>query len=395
LTTTASFGGRFGAPEVTGVLEGRGLGVRNLLAGVAVRDGEVRIRLAGDTARIERFVVRAGDGQLTVAGDASIGSAPQARLALRAERFQLLGRVDRRLVTSGRADLTLQPKRVAVDGQFVVDEGLFDASRSDAPSLDADVVIRSDDALQPDAAVRRAPPPERQVDVAVQVDLGEQLRVRGRGLDTLLAGRLRVTAPAGRLAVAGTVRTVGGSYAAYGQKLTIERGRISFSGPVDNPRLDVLALRPNLDVEVGVSITGTAQAPRVRLHTVPDMSDSHKLSWLVLGRDPGGLDRADTALVQRAAFALLAGENASPDDSLIRRFGLDTFSLRESDGEVRETIVSVGKQLSSRWYVGYERGVNATVGTWQLIYRVAQRLTLRLQAGTDAAFDAIWTWRVP
>ena len=45
------------------------------------------------------------------------------------------------------------------------------------------------------------------------------------------------------------------------------------------------------------------------------------------------------------------------------------------------------------WYVGYERGINATTGTWQLIYRVAQRLTLRAQAGEDSALDAIWTWR--
>jgi translocation and assembly module TamB len=125
------------------------------------------------------------------------------------------------------------------------------------------------------------------------------------------------------------------------------------------------------------------------------MSDADKLSWLVLGRDPGGLDRSDTALVQQAAFALLGGEGQTPDNSLIRRFGLDTLSLRESDGEVRQTIVTIGKQLSSRWYIGYERGVNTTVGTWQLIYRIAQRFTLRLQSGLEDAIDAIWTWRVP
>jgi translocation and assembly module TamB len=55
--------------------------------------------------------------------------------------------------------------------------------------------------------------------------------------------------------------------------------------------------------------------------------------------------------------------------------------------------VSLGKQLSRRWYVGYERGVNATTGTWQLIYRLAQRVTVRAQSGSDSALDAIWTWR--
>ena len=53
----------------------------------------------------------------------------------------------------------------------------------------------------------------------------------------------------------------------------------------------------------------------------------------------------------------------------------------------------LGKQLSRRWFVGYERGVNSTTGTWQLIYRVARRFTLRAQAGNDNAVDVIWSWR--
>ena len=43
--------------------------------------------------------------------------------------------------------------------------------------------------------------------------------------------------------------------------------------------------------------------------------------------------------------------------------------------------------------VGYERGLNTTLGTWQLIYRVAQRVTVRAEAGGDNAVDVIWTWR--
>ncbi|MEO7246115.1 MAG: translocation/assembly module TamB domain-containing protein, partial [Rubrivivax sp.] len=200
LTTTASFGGRFGAPEVTGVLEGRGLGVRNLLEGVAVRDGEVRVRLAGETARIERFVAHAGEGQLTVSGGATLGADPQARLTLQAERFQVLGRIDRRVIASGNADLTLSRSKIGLDGRFQVDEGLFDLTHSGAPTLDADVVVvrRGDRAAEFDVTARRAPPPpDRDIDVAVQVDLGDALRVRGRGIDTLLTGRLRVTAPKG------------------------------------------------------------------------------------------------------------------------------------------------------------------------------------------------------
>ena len=230
--------------------------------------------------------------------------------------------------------------------------------------------------------------------VALQVDLGDELKLRGRGLDTRLRGSLALSSPGNRMAVNGSVSTQAGSYDAYGQKLAIERGVLSFNGAADNPRLDILALRPNLDLRVGVLVSGSAQNPRVRLFSEPEMSDTDKLSWLVLGRAPEGLGRTDTALLQRAALALLAGEGQGLDKTLLANIGLDEFSVRQIEtGEVKDTVVTLGKQLSRRWYVGYERGVNSTTGTWQLIYRVAQRLTVRAQAGDDNALDAIWTWR--
>lgn len=403
LRTGAALGGSFGAPEITGEMTGSKLALRNLLQGVDVRDGELAITLRGNQATIERFVVKGGSGELRLAGGARLGSEPSARLQLDAERFQVLGRFDRRIVASGNAVLVLAPQALQLDGKFRVDEGLIDFSRSDAPSLDSDVQVRGGRAAaaasaaaeaEAVAASRSNDSPPRNTRVALQVDLGEQLKLRGRGLDTQLRGNLALSTPGGRLAVNGSVRTEAGSYAAYGQKLAIERGVLAFTGATENPRLDILALRPNLDLRVGVQVSGSAQNPRVRLFSEPEVSDTEKLSWLVLGRAPEGLGSTDTALLQRAALALLAGESEGPAGKLLSNFGLDEFSLRQIEsGEVRDTVVSLGKQLSRRWYVGYERGVNATTGTWQLIYRVAQRFTVRAQAGEDNALDAIWTWR--
>lgn len=395
LRTSASIGGRFGAPEYTGEVRGTGLAVRNFLEGVNVTDGDVAIALQGTTARIDRFTARAGNGSAKLEGNATLGEAPKALLKLSAERFQVLGRVDRRIVASGQAQLVLDRENLALDGRFAIDEGLFDFSRSDAPRLSDDVVVvRGKQADAEAAAVANGtPPPERKVKLDLQVTLGDNLRLRGRGIDTALRGELRVTSPGSRLALAGTVRAENGTYQAYGQKLAIERGLITFNGPLENPRLDIEATRPNTDVRVGVLVSGTALNPRVRLFSEPEMSEMDKLSWLVLGRGNEGLGRTETALLQRAAMALLAGESGG-SDRFTQMIGLDDVSLRQqSDGDTRETVIALGKQLSRRWYVGYERSLNATTGTWQLIYRVARRFTLRAQAGNDNSVDVIWTWR--
>lgn len=416
LQVSAGISGRFGAPELTGSLTGSGLTVRNFLEGVNVRDGEVAIALQGTTARIERFTARAGDGQVVLTGNAALGDSPQARLQLKADRFQLLGRVDRRIVASGSATLRMDPKRLAVDGSFKVDEGLVDFSRGDAPTLSSDVVVLR---TARDEAARRAAPdpsrppgsagkpagsaakaaaakrdPQRQVALNIGIDLGDELRLRGRGIDTGLAGQLRITSPAGEPLLHGTIRTVGGTYNAYGQKLVIDRGQIIFGGEIGNPRLDILATRANSDVRVGVTVTGQAQNPRVRLYSEPEMSETDKLSWLVLGRSSDTLGRTDTALLQRAALALVSGEGEGKGDQLTRKLGLDELSFRQRDaGDVSSTVLSLGKQLSSRWYIGYEQGLNNAVGGFQLIYRIAQRFTLRAQTGTDNSIDLTWSLR--
>ncbi len=370
LRTQAQLSGTLGQPQLTGDVSGSRIAVRNLLQGINVSDGTLAVRLEGDRARIEQLSVKSGEGTLSVTGEAELGRQPTARLDVVAQRFRVIGRVDRNAVVSGQAQLRLSRERGQLDGRFTIDEGLFDASRSDAPSLDDDVTV-----LRPGEEPRARgdeASPRRNFALNLELDLGERLRVRGRGLDTGLRGDLKLTTPGNRLAIHGSIRTEQGTYAAYGQKLEIERGIVSFVGPPDEPRLDILALRPNIDVRVGVAITGNVQAPRVRLYSEPDMGETEKLSWLVLGRAPDGLGRSDTALLQRAAVALLSGEGEGPTDQLLNRLGIDDVSLRQGDTDMRETVVSLGKQLSRRWYLGYERGVNATTGTWQLTYRIAQ-----------------------
>ncbi len=393
LQGTAEVGGSFSAPRYTGELTGSKLALRNLLQGVNVSEGDMTVRLTGDKAEIERFALRGGEGTLTVSGDAVFGASPRVQLKLQAERFRVLGRVDRQLIASGQARAAFDKEGIELAGKIAVDEGLFDVSHSQAPTLDEDVNVR-----QPGVPVVEdsdiAARPRMKLALDLELDMGNQMRLRGYGLDTGLRGQLKVSNPGGRLAFNGSIRTADGTFAGYGQKLTVQRGIVAFSGPLDTARVDVLALRPNLDIRVGVTATGPPGNLRIRLFSDPEMSENAKLSWLLLGREPDSLGRADTALLQRAAVALLSGEGEAPTDALLRNLGIDEVSLRQSDGETRETIITVGKQLSQRWYLGYERGVNATTGTWQLIYRIAQRFTLRAQSGLENSLDLIWIWRV-
>ncbi|MGH6648387.1 translocation/assembly module TamB domain-containing protein [Aquabacterium sp.] len=403
----AVLSGTLGAPLYKGEVNGQNLGASQALLGVNLSDGVLQMSLQGDQARLTQFKAKGGEngGTISLDGDALLGAQPEARLNLAVDHFALLQRVDRRVLVSGQGKLLLGAEDIKADGRFVIDEGLIDISKGDAPTLgdDVNVINRPGDVASSgeQTAEAGAAPSKRKVQATIEVDLGSKLRLKGRGLNALLVGKLALTTPNGRLAVHGTVRTESGSYVAYAQNLVIERGSIAFTGPIENPRLDIQAMRAESptaaasDVKVGVTISGTAQDPRVRLYSDPTMSETETLSWLILGRGPAGLGGADIGLLQTAASALLAGEGGSPKDSVLGAIGLDELSVRQTDGtgDARETVVNVGKQISRKWYLGYERSLNETAGNWQLIYRLAQRFTLRAQAGQDNALDLIWSWR--
>ena len=395
LSAQASLSGTRAAPRLLGQAIGTGLTVRNPLLGVDLKEGAFELDMDGASAALKRLSIKGGGGSLDASGTARLGAQPEAKLDIQADHFAVLNRIDRRLVASGQAQLLMDALTLKLDGKVRVDEGLFDFSRGEAPTLGDDVyVLRPEQPWQPPAPEN---PSARKTQVNIALDLGDKLRLRGHGFESELRGSLTLTQAGGKPSVKGTVRTRGGHYAAYGQKLDIERGEVIFTGPYDNPRLDILALRANSDTRVGVLINGSAQSPQVKLYSDPDMADTDKLAWLLLGHGSEGLGQADTAVLQQAALALLAGDGQSSSDKLIKKLGLDEVSVRQgessADSNTRDTIVHLGKQISRRWYVGYERSLNATTGSWQLIYRIAQRFTLRAQTGDDNALELIWQWK--
>lgn len=402
----ASLGGTLGAPQFTGRIEGSGLSASQALLGISLHDGQLNMALDGERIRLTRLEATGGPqgGRIGLEGELRLDSPLSGRLALTMDRFAALQRIDRRVVVSGRAETTLSDWNMVVKGQFGVDEGFIDISRGSAATIgdDVNVINRPGDADKPKSVATSGGAQGKQLtlDTDLAVGMGDRLSLKGHGLTGLLKGQLRITTPRNKPAVHGAIRLEQTKFAAYGQKLDIERSAITFNGLIENPRLDILAMRPQTptaqdsDVKVGVRITGTAQDPRIRLYSEPTLSETEQLSWLVLGRAPTGLGGADIGLLQTAAVALLSGDDGpGVTDRVIGLLGLDTLSVSQSDGAVRDTVVSVGKQISRHWYMGYERNLSATGGNWQLIYSLAQRFKVRAQAGEDNAIDFIWQWR--
>jgi translocation and assembly module TamB len=197
------------------------------------------------------------------------------------------------------------------------------------------------------------------------------------------------TRPAGALSGRGTIRTVYGTYYAFGQKLTIDRGRVIFDGPLDDPALDVVALRKNLPVEAGVELTGTVKVPRVQITSNPPVSENEALAWLITGQGLSGSGRADYAALGAASAALLSGNGKPITTRIANELGLDDISVQSSgtatgtsNSPVAGQVVVFGKRISDRLTLGYEQGLSLASGALRLEYALSRTLTLRAEAGT-------------
>lgn len=387
-------------PQFAGTLRASELALRSVVDGIELRNGTLRARLQGQRLVVEEFVLHgAGQdgGSLVVNGEGRwVAGAPQLQATAQLQRLRASIRSDRQLTVSGRMSATLGPQGAAVEGKLAVDRGRIVIPAETAPKLGPDVVVRNARGIAATATQRSRKksgdaPARRALKVAVQVDLGPDFRLSGRGVDTRLAGTLAVsgdslTTPR----LEGVIRAVDGEYQAYGQHLKIERGVLRFTGAVDNPSLDVLAIRPRLEQRVGVMITGQAQAPFVRLYSEPDMPDADKLSWLVVGRaTPNG--GAESALLQQAALALLASRRGGANSGGIAgRFGLDELSVRRDDAE--GAVVTLGKRFARDFYASYESSLGGALGTLNIFYDVSRRLTVRARTGETTAVDLIFTF---
>ncbi len=380
--------GTLRAPQVRGTLEGSDLHVDVPQWGVALADGRVRATLSQDAIALEQFTFKGGDGTLDAKGTLARASAAggESRITWRADKFRLQNRPDARIVVSGNGTVAFAPHKLAVNGSIRVDEGRVVY----APP----VVLLGDDVVIKGRARDTAAPSQMRVpvlDLDLDVDLGRALTFSGEGLETGLGGRVRLTtASDGRLDAKGTITAQRGIYYAFGQRLTIERGRLIFDGPIDNPALDVVALRKNLAVEAGVELTGTVKLPRVQLTSNPPVPDSEKLSWLITGQPPGTGSAADAAALAAASSWLLGGGDPRPIGTRIaQNIGLDEISLESrstssTPGASAATgqVVSIGKRLSNRLTLAYEQGLTIATNALRLEYTLSRTLTLSAEAGT-------------
>ena len=344
--------------------------------GIALRDGDVRLQAQADgNARIVGRV-RSGDGVLDV--DGTLGwQAQDTPLVLALRGSNVLLAETRQLRVVANPDVTVRYRAgqpLQVGGTVTVPEADINLERLD------EGVSKSDDVVVLDPVdPKRSTPNTLDLDLALV--MGDDVNIKGFGLTGTLGGSLRVRAVPGREMRGSGALEVDGRYTAYGQRLQITRGRLLWSNtPVGDPLLDIRAEREVGEVTAGIRVEGRASNPRATVYSDPARSESEALAYLTLGRPLSSLTGDEARQLGAAKSALNAGTGLLAAE-LGSRIGLDDAGVIESRALGSE-VLSVGKYLSPKLYVGYGVSLLGTGQVMMLKYLLRKGFDIQIESST-------------
>lgn len=327
---------------------------------------------------------RIGPGNVSAGGRLEWRDAqPYGKFHLAGQNLRIVDVPEAQIDASPALDFKIDGRRIEVTGAVKVPYArIVPADLTNAVRASSDEVLVGEE----------MPDPSQRFDVitGISLTLGDKVSIDTLGLTARLTGSIMVrdggnddiTRGAGELSIEE------GKYAAYGRRLDIERGRLVFSGgPVNNPGVDIRAIKEYPDVKAGVNVRGTLLQPRLTFFSEPSLPQSQIVSLILAG---GSLESAQNRQnPNQAGNEALAQGSAILAQQLGSRVGIEDVSLESNLSN--ETSLVLGKYLSPRLYVSYGISFTEQLNTLKLRYSLSDRWTVKTEMGQARGADLVYT----
>lgn len=368
------------APQVNGTLALSGGELSGGDLPTPLQDLHVTAAIAGEHVRLDGAWKSGDTGQGSLGGQVDWTRGLAAQLWLKGTRLPVTVEPYAALEAAPDLQIELLDNRLVVSGKVRVPKGTITVRQ-----LPPSTVKLSDDTV---IIGSQAPAAEKPMAIAMNVDVvvGEdKLAFSGFGLTANLAGRVHI---GDNLDTRGELNLNDGRYRAYGQRLTIRRARLLFAGPIDQPYLDIEAIREVDDVIAGIRLSGSADEPTSTVFSEPALSQEEALSYLVLGR-PLSTTGEDNNMLAQAALALGLAGSSSTAGKLASDLGIKDFQL-DTQGSGSTTSVVASGNLTDKLILRYGVGVFEPANTIALRYLLSKKVYVEAASGVASSLDIFY-----
>lgn len=367
-------------PQVNGSLNLTGGEVAGAELPVSLKDLQLQALIAGERVQLNGAWKSGEAGQGSLRGQIGWGRALVVDLQLQGQRLPVTVEPYANLEVEPDLKISLLEDKLAVSGKVRVPKGKITV-RELPPST---VKVSDDTVIVGHQTEEGKAPMAVAMDIDVEVG-SDKLSFSGFGLTANLLGHVHI---GDNLDTRGELSLADGRYRAYGQRLTIRRARLLFAGPIDQPYLDIEAIRQTDDVIAGIRLSGSAEQPTTQVFSEPAMSQEQALSYLVMGR-PLGTSGEDNNMLAEAALGLGLATSAGVTGSLASSLGIDDSQL-DTEGSGNSTSVVASGNLTERLSLRYGVGVFEPVNTVALRYKLSKKVYLEAASGLASSLDIFY-----
>jgi len=385
--------------KLTGRLNGSGTISGGLLAPlvngtVQLSDGEVSgaelpmelqnlqltAAIAGESVRLDGGWNSGKNGRGSLNGNVAWGQALVVDLALKGTQLPVTVEPYAKLEVAPDLKISMAGDELKIAGKVLVPNGEITVRE-----LPPSTVKVSDDTIIVGAQTEEGKAPlAMKMDIDVIVGQNK-LSFAGFGLTANLQGQVHI---GDNMDTRGELWLNDGRYRAYGQRLTVRRARLLFAGPIDQPYLDIEAIRQTDDVIAGIRLSGSAEQPTTQIFSEPAMSQEQALSYLVLGR-PLSTNGEDNNMLAQAALGLGLMGSAGVTSGLAKDLGIQDFQL-DTQGSGNDTSVVASGNISEKLSLRYGVGVFEPASTIALRYKLSKKVYVEAASGVASSLDIFY-----
>ena len=390
LNANLRLGGDVQSPQMFGQLQLSGLDIDGNFMPFDMQPSQLAMNFNGTRSTLAGEI-RTQQGQINLSGDADWSQIDnwRARVAAKGSRVRITVPPMVRLDVSPDVVFEATPSLFSLDGRVDVPWArivVHDLPES-AVGVSSDEVMLNND-LQPEKPQSAGIP----INSNLIVHVGNNVRMDAFGLKARLTGDLNVVQDKQGLGLNGQINIPEGRFHAYGQDLIVRKGELLFSGPPDQPLLNIEAIRnPEAtedDVIAGVRVTGSADEPKAEIFSDPAMSQQMALSYLLRGQ---GLDseQSDSAAMTSMLIGLGVAQSGQVVGKIGETFGVSNLAL-DTQGVGDSSQVVVSGYVLPGLQVKYGVGIFDSLATLTLRYRLMPKLYLEAVSGVDQALDLLY-----
>ena len=390
----ATFGGTITAPQVFGVIKSKGSAIPRYDVG-QINDFDLKIELNGQQGNLDGTIVL-NERELKLAGALDWSNGPNGALTATARELPVF------LVGYGSAAANLDAQVTLgeildIKGEVEIPRAMISVNNvsSSGTNVSGDEILVPEEGTQ--ALMRQAPSSFKSA-MDLKVRMGDDVRFSAMDMvEGRLGGGLNITKRVSdnTIRATGEINIVDGAADIYGRRFNFATARVLFKNEIANPSLniEVVADEDSLedDVQVGVRVTGTANAPDINLFSKPNMSQNEILSYILYGH---GLDK--NVLQQDSNNSnLLLGLGVSGISGLATGIA-ESFGVRDiqfnTEGSGDEMQVAVQGYITRKLRLSYGYGIFSTIGEFKLRYELIDSFYVEFISALNQTVDLIYSF---